>query len=70
MGPMQLNNDLIDTIEVKTHIENPYIVDSFDKIWEYEKRIGDDCKRWYIKDNILSYLNISHKEAQNMASQK
>ena len=32
MGPMQLNNDLIDTIEVKTHIENPYIVDSFDKI--------------------------------------
>ena len=32
MGPMQLNNNLIDTIEVKTHIEKPYIVDSFDKI--------------------------------------
>jgi hypothetical protein len=69
-GAYAKKEDLISSICIKLNVPEEDIKLNFHKLCDKERRIGDAVWRWYVKDEILSYLSIDENKAISMINDK
>lgn len=69
-GAYSKKEDIISSICIKLNVPEEDMNLNFHKLCDKERRIGDTLWRWYVKDRILSYLDIDESNAILMMNDK